>query len=312
MKKSVKIPVTIITGHLGSGKTTLINKVLRDKKSVKFALIENEYGRQSIDSKILNQKMGVIYEANEGCICCSIKNKLSDLLSQFIKNNSNYDHLLIEATGVANPSKILEVFSSPSLLASHFSINSVICVIDALNFNKHCLLPEFQNQILVSDKIYLSKSDLVTPAATKTIKSELKYINETEIVSINNTDDSSHLSLWFLKKTFLQQPKAPLGPTHSHNYETVTIELEGQFDPSKFEAFFNALFIISPAVIIRTKGIIYFKNAPFPYIFQGVYSSMDFTESSELKSLTKSSKLTFIGKKLNKENLKRSLTDCLS
>jgi G3E family GTPase len=154
-----KTSITVITGHLGSGKTTLIQNILNIFPDNKILVIENEFGEIGIDGEVLAQNKNALVELNSGCVCCNIQSDLEDILQKFIAEKHEFDHIIIEATGVANPAKIAHQFIEPSYLSNFFKLSSVLCVVDSHHYLKHKELPEFELQILTSDSFYLSKAD---------------------------------------------------------------------------------------------------------------------------------------------------------
>ena len=109
------IPVTIITGFLGSGKTTLLNNLIKKYKEKKFAIIENEIGEIGIDGGLIVGAEENIFELSNGCICCSINNDFHQTINQLFEGGYNFNHLLIETTGIADPDPIIQAFiSSPN------------------------------------------------------------------------------------------------------------------------------------------------------------------------------------------------------
>ncbi|TAH02356.1 MAG: hypothetical protein EAZ15_05425 [Sphingobacteriales bacterium] len=104
------IPVTIITGFLGSGKTTFLNQIISQNKNIKFAIIENEFGEINIDSDLVINTNEHIFELTNGCICCTLNGDLSVLLNKLVTGDYEFDHLIIETTGIADPTAVAAVF----------------------------------------------------------------------------------------------------------------------------------------------------------------------------------------------------------
>lgn len=130
-----KIPVLIVTGFLGSGKTSFINHLLMKNKFVKIGLIENEFGDVSIDSKLLGKEFkDSIVELTNGCICCSIFNEFSLALQDLVKKHDQLEQLIIETTGIADPGPVIEPFFQDPDLIRLFELKGTICVVDAVQF----------------------------------------------------------------------------------------------------------------------------------------------------------------------------------
>ena len=128
-----KIPVTIITGFLGAGKTTLINNLIKKHPDKKFAIIENEFGEIGLDGSFIIGADENIFELSNGCICCSLNTDFYELINKLQTGGYDFNHLLIETTGIADPTSIVNAFLSDYEIIERFTIDSVICLADAVN-----------------------------------------------------------------------------------------------------------------------------------------------------------------------------------
>lgn len=165
---SNSIPVTLVVGFLGSGKTTFINNILHGDHGKKIAVIENEFGEVGIDDELLKGGDDLFVEMNNGCICCTMKGDLVESLEKLLEKTNEFEHIVIEATGMANPGPIIETFFSSESLSEKFNLDSVIGLVDCahydLNISKFEKEEEvaFYDQIVFSETILLNKSDLVS------------------------------------------------------------------------------------------------------------------------------------------------------
>ena len=124
-------PVTILTGFLGAGKTTFLNHLLQENEDIRYLIIENEFGEQSIDNELLLQPKESIIEFKNGCLCCSMNGNLYDILNDLYERRSEFDEIIIEATGIADPVGLVEPFIVHPLINKHFPIAAIICLVDA-------------------------------------------------------------------------------------------------------------------------------------------------------------------------------------
>jgi G3E family GTPase len=177
------IPSTILTGFLGAGKTTLLNRILREDHGLKIAVIENEFGQENIDNEILVQDSGEqIVEMNNGCICCTVRGDLIVALSALADKRANgeiaFDRIVIETTGLANPGPVAQTFFVDETVGAHYMLDAVLTVVDAhhamAQLDEH---EEAQRQVGFADKLLLSKTDLVEPAALAALKARLTRMN---------------------------------------------------------------------------------------------------------------------------------------
>lgn len=301
----LKTPITVVTGHLGSGKTTLVQKILNLFPEKKILVIENEFGEIGIDGEILASNDNALVELNAGCVCCNIQSDLEDILQKFIAEKKNFDHIIIEATGVANPAKIARQFIVPNYLSNFFKLQSVLCVIDSIHYEKHRELPEFELQVLTSDSYYVSK-------LTNNDQSLVEKIMSGLALDIKNTVDDSSLQKWFVKESFFNlDDQVPLKGGHTH-YQKISFELEGEFDPFTLENCLNVLFLQYSGRIFRSKGILHFRKTPYPVIFQGVFDSISFDEFKGDPIKNKKNNLILIGKDLDEDTIRASLKNCLA
>jgi len=131
MGKEIIRPVTILTGFLGSGKTTFLNHLLEQNPSKRYAIIENEYGQESIDSELILRAEDGIMELNNGCLCCTLNENLYEILNTLYQRREEYDELIIEATGVADPRGLADPFLNNYSIKKQFPLNRIICLVDA-------------------------------------------------------------------------------------------------------------------------------------------------------------------------------------
>jgi len=177
------IPVTILTGFLGAGKTTLLQRVLTENHGQKIAVIENEFGEESIDHELLvTETQEQIIQLNNGCICCNIREDLRSALVMLLekrwKGELDFDRVIIETTGVADPGPVAQTFFIDEEVAAAYMLDSVITLVDAKH--GHQTLDErleAQRQVGFADQIFISKSDLVSEQELKSLQQRLVRMN---------------------------------------------------------------------------------------------------------------------------------------
>ena len=177
------IPATILTGFLGSGKTTLLKRVLAEAHGQKIAVIENEFGEENIDSDILvTETKEQIIQMSNGCICCTIRedlrNTLRDLAEKKRKGELDFDRVVIETTGLADPGPVAQTFFMDDEIAESYLLDSILTLVDA----KHAMTQlddrqEARRQVGFADQIFISKTDLVTSEEVDALTHRLKHMN---------------------------------------------------------------------------------------------------------------------------------------
>ena len=167
-------PVTILTGFLGSGKTTLLNRAMRDPAMAKTAVVINEFGEVPLDHVLAAQSDDTIMVLENGCLCCTVFGDLVTTLNNLYHRREDgdiprFDHVVIETSGLADPSPLIQAFLSDPTLAGLYRIAAVIATVDAVNgphtLDEHV---ELVRQVALADQIFITKLDLVDPAKAKT------------------------------------------------------------------------------------------------------------------------------------------------
>ena len=177
------IPVTILTGFLGSGKTTLLKRVLSESHGMKIAVIENEFGEENIDTDILKtESKEQILQMSNGCICCTIREDLREALQLLAakrrKGLVDFDRIVIETTGLADPGPVAQTFFMDDEIAETYLIDSIITLVDAKHAGQQLdHRQEARRQVGFADQMFLSKTDLVTDAEKDELIHRLKHMN---------------------------------------------------------------------------------------------------------------------------------------
>ncbi|WQY67159.1 GTP-binding protein [Helicobacter pylori] len=255
-----KIPITLITGFLGSGKTSFLSEYLNQIDHQGVALIINEIGQAALDQRILSvQYCGekMLY-LNAGCVCC---NKRLDLVESLKATLNNYEWrgeilkcIIIETTGLANPAPILWTILSDTFLGVHFEIQSVVACVDVLNAKTHLTNNEAKEQIVFADSVLLTKMDLQNDSrALIKLKERIQSLNPSaEIFDKKNIDYES----FFSRKNRVHRAILPAKDSHSQGFETLSIRFEGTMEWSAFGIWLSLLLHQYGTQILRIKGII--------------------------------------------------------
>ncbi|WRF78401.1 GTP-binding protein [Helicobacter pylori] len=255
-----KIPITLITGFLGSGKTSFLSEYLNQIDHQGVALIINEIGQAALDQRILSvQYCGekMLY-LNAGCVCC---NKRLDLVESLKATLNNYEwcgeilrRIIIETTGLANPAPILWTILSDVFLGAHFEIQSVVACVDVLNARTHLTNNEAKEQIVFADSVLLTKTDLQNNSrALIKLKERLQALNPSAEIFDKRAIDYESL---FSRKNRVHRAILPAKDSHSQGFETLSIRFEGAMEWSAFGIWLSLLLHQYGTQILRIKGII--------------------------------------------------------
>lgn len=266
-----KIPITLITGFLGSGKTSFLSEYLGANQSANngIALIINEIGQVALDQRILRSVINysdkkMLY-LNAGCVCC---NKRVDLVDSLKSTIDGYDsrgeslkRVIIETTGLANPAPILWTILSDTFLGAHFEVQSVIACIDTLNGFAHLQNNEAREQVIFADSVLLTKTDLQGDSRVLgDLRAQILALNPS--LAIFDKADIMDYGVIFERqnganpKDLMAQDSSDSQDSHSQGFETLSIGFEGVIEWSAFGIWLSLLLHKYGTQILRVKGII--------------------------------------------------------
>ncbi len=315
MNTKNKIPVTIITGFLGAGKTTLLNWIISEHPDKKFAIIENEFGDIPIDQELVVNAKDGIFEMSNGCICCSLNVELGELLLKLTGDEYEFNHLIIETTGIAEPDGIAAAFMGGNR-SSKFFLDGTICLADAHDIVKNLEeRGEAHKQVSFSDLILLNKTDLVSEQQLEEAKGRIKKYNAEAPVyecSFGKVEkDLLHLNAYDGSRL----ENSLLNPHHHHHHDELVahgFDFKEPILADKFEHWINMLLFLSGYQIYRIKGILNIEGETHKIIFQSVRSNSKIEMGSEwMDGENRKSKIVFIGNNVKREPLEKGLRGCL-
>ncbi len=346
------IPATILTGFLGSGKTTLLKRVLEEAHGQKIAVIENEFGEENIDSDILvSDTQERIIQMSNGCICCTIREDLRatlrDLAEKKRKGELDFERVVIETTGLADPGPVAQTFFMDDEIAESYLLDSILTLVDA----KHAPTQlderqEARRQIGFADQIFISKADLVSADEVTALMHRLQHMNPrapqkvvhfgevalSEVFDLRGFNLNAKLDIdpEFLNDEehehehehehaegeHCDHPSHQHGGPHHHAHDddvkSFVFKSDRAFDPAKLEDFLGAIVNIYGPRMLRYKGVLFMNGTDRKVIFQGVHQLM----GSDLGPVwgageERNSKMVFIGIDLPKDIFLQGMRQCL-
>jgi G3E family GTPase len=319
------VPVTILTGFLGSGKTTLLNRILKEDHGHRIAVIENEFGEIGVDNDIIETGDEQIVEMNNGCICCTVRGDLIRILGTLKTKRDdgklNFDRVVIETTGMADPGPVAQTFFTDEEIGNYYLLDSIITLVDAKHAPKQ--LDEFheaQEQVGFADRILLSKTDLVSQDDAETLQKRLKRMNPRAPIKKVHFGDAPidevlDIRGFNLNAILQLDPEFLVDSHHEHHdeVESFVFKADKPFDGQKLEQFLSGMIQVYGPDLLRYKGVLWMKGNPRRVIFQGVHMMMGGDMGKPWsKTEKKHSVMVFIGKKLPKDIFIAGMEECLA
>ncbi len=315
-----RIPVTVVTGFLGAGKTTLINRILGEQHGRKIAVIVNEFGEIGIDGQlILRDDQEELVEFNNGCLCCTVRGDLIDTLAK-LKERTDLDAILIETTGLADPAPVASTFFVADEIKSDIKLDSFVTLADAVNLEQNLAQShEAVEQIAFADIILLNKADLVSADKLDQVERRIRTLNP--MAKIYRTEQSVvDLDKVFGVGAFELAAKLEVDPTflddleHEHDDAVTSFVLreDRPIDINRFMGWISPLLMERGDDIYRSKGIFYARGFKERLIFQSVRMLTTMKPERLWKPDEKrQTEFVVIGRDLDREEFAEGLAKCV-
>lgn len=335
------VPVTVLTGFLGAGKTSLLNHLLRAAHGRRFAVIVNEFGESGIDGELLASGADEVIEMANGCVCCTVRGDLLRTLHTLLPQISEYDGVVIETSGLADPGPVAQTLLMDDVLREKLCLDGIVTVVDTLQIlGQLGAQAEAAEQVAFADLIVLSKTDLVTPAAVAAVTARLRSANpgatvvtaDRGVLPVETLLNRGAFDLARIEELLtVAEARGPLHDhhgdhdhdhhdhhhdDHDHSYGpagiiTVTLRADRALDTGLLLDWLTGHLASHGADVLRLKGILSITGENRRLVLQGVHSLLEGDYLSDWPDGPRPSRLVLIGRNLDAQGLQHSFDACL-
>lgn len=303
-----RVPITLLTGFLGAGKTTVLNAVLADNTAGRVAVIVNEFGEAGLDHDLIEESSEDIVLMRSGCLCCSVRGDLSNTVAGlFARRQAGeiaFERIVIETTGLADPAPILHTLNMDRFLVYSTCMDGIVTVADAAN-GAATLDAQFEavSQAAMADVIALSKTDLVSSAKIQDFEDRLQALNpgvrilrsvkghglagalwglsavdpkttKQDVLFWMNSEQPAPDPLANLSDFAVEQNTSKPLPKHDTRIGTASVVLDDPVPDVAFDLWLDTLIALRGPDILRVKGIIFLEGLEAPFFFTGCRTSL--------------------------------------
>jgi G3E family GTPase len=321
-----KIPVSVISGFLGAGKTTLVNHLMRQRSAERVGVVVNEFGEVGVDGQLIVADQEVLIEISNGCVCCTVRTDLVASIKELFARtqqsaDKRLDRLIIETSGLADPAPVLQTFLADPDLREQVELESVITVVDAYHFRQQLGDAIVREQVAFADVLVMNKADLVAEEALELLKQEVRSLNRTAVVI---TATHSHVPADFLLgvrrfslPTLLEiEPEllsdAPHDHEHDASIQSFGLIESGALDPDRFNRWINQLVQQQGQQLMRMKGVLHFRSEPRQFHFHSVHMLLEASPGRAWRTgEVRDNRFVVIGRNLDTRRLREGFVGCL-
>jgi len=271
--RGARIPVSIVTGFLGAGKTTLIRALLESPAGANTAIVVNEYGEIGIDNALLRASSDATVLLGNGCVCCLARSDLQETLRTLFADRArgavpSFQRVVIETSGLADPGPLLQTFASDRALGQEFHLQALVTVIDAPNGARNLAsAPEAREQVALADRIVLTKTDLADPAE---LIAQIAALTAAPVISaVSGAIDPAYLLDERLDLP-VRIPEHDHAHAHSHGIESFAVIFDKPLAWPAFEQAMAVLTALRGSDLLRVKGIVAVEGARGPVVVHAV------------------------------------------
>jgi G3E family GTPase len=320
-----KLPVTVVSGFLGAGKTTLVNQLLQQRAPGSIGVVVNEFGEIGIDGQLILAQEQAIVEINNGCVCCTVRADLvasvKALLARPQTPGTPIQRLIVETSGLADPAPVLQTFLADPDLREAVELESVVTVVDALHLRRQLGDDIAREQVAFADVILINKLDLITEDALIDVERTIRSLNPTAAIVTSTrsrvrADALLGMRRFSLPTLLALEPdlldEGPHDHEHDASIQSCALVEKGDLDATRFSRWINELVQQQGQQLMRMKGVLNFHAEARQFHFHSVHMLLEAEPGRAwLKDEPRENRFVFIGRDLNFSQLRESFLSCI-
>ena len=310
------IPITVVTGFLGAGKTSLVNRLVATRsEGERIGVVVNEAGEIGLDGELLGDVSDDVVEIADGCVCCTSQGELLDAITRLYRAAGRLDRVIVETSGLADPGPVVDALASVTHV---LRLDTMVTVVDALHALDQLDVhrsPEFRSQLQLATHVVVSKIDLADDDAVERLRARTGALNpDAEIIIAPRDELDSRL---LLDRYSLAPVEAAADHDHDHAHEHLdveifSLELAGELESGRFEGWVAGLLMLNAPDIFRIKAIVALAGEPRRRIVHGVQTYIDQAPGREWEPAEpRTSRVVVIGRNLEGERWRDELERCV-
>ena len=273
-ERGARIPVTVVTGFLGAGKTTLLRRFLSSPEGQGTAVIVNEFGAVGIDDALVRSSADETVLLGNGCVCCITRSDLQLALRRLVFDRERgtvppFARVVIETSGLADPAPILQTFSTDRALGGEFHIDVVLAVVDAVTGEANLdSAAEARKQVILADRLVISKTDLAEPSAVERLTQRLQQLNPRATIdfAVAGALDPDRV----IAPATAERSGFVAEAEHSDGIASFVLETSGPIEWQTFSRAMETLTALRGADLLRVKGLLNVAGCRGPVVVQYV------------------------------------------
>jgi len=310
------IPITVVTGFLGAGKTSLINRLVTLRAGrERIGVVVNEAGEVGLDGQLLGESSGDVVEIADGCVCCTSQGELLDAITRLHRAAGRLDRIIVETSGLADPGPVVDALASITHVLRLDTMVTVVDAVHAVDQLDRVESPEARQQLQLATHVVISKIDLAEGEAVDEVRARALALNP-EATVVASARDELDVALLLDQFAFSADAEhAGRGHEHGHEHldvEIFSLELAGDLDPGRFESWLGGLLMLNAPDVFRIKAILALAGEPRRQIVHGVQTYVEQAPGSEWEpGDPRESRIVVIGRNLESEQWRGELERCL-